>query len=273
MLTTRVMPCLLVQDGALVKTVQFKNPSYVGDPVNAIRIYNEKEVDELILLDIGATSEGRGPLFSMLKDVASECFMPLCYGGGIRSLEDIGQIVSIGIEKVAINSYALERPGFIKEASAAFGSQSIIVAVDVRRTLWGKYHVVSRGGRKVEKGDPVDVARTMEEAGAGELLLTSVDRDGTWSGYDIDLIRRVTSAVGIPVIACGGAGRTEDFGKAVKEGGASAAAAGSMVVYQKKGMGVLINYPGRDEIAEALGQVPRRQGRTMPEGPLKGDGE
>jgi imidazole glycerol-phosphate synthase subunit HisF len=247
-----MMPCLLLKDWALVKTVHFKEPSYIGDPVNAIRIYNEKEVDELILLDIMATREERPPLFELLRDVAGECFMPLCYGGGIRSLEDIKSIFGIGIEKVAINSFAEESPGFIQEASTAFGSQSIVVSIDIQKTFLGRYAVCTRGGQKMTKADPVDFARKMEAAGAGELLVTSIDRDGTWQGYDIDLLKRITSAVTIPVIACGGAGRVSDFGEAVRRGGASAVAAGSMVVYQKKGMGVLINFPTREELEKEL---------------------
>jgi imidazole glycerol-phosphate synthase subunit HisF len=252
LLRARVMPCLLLKDWALVKTVRFKETSYIGDPVNAIRIYNEKEVDELILLDIMATREGRPPLFELLRDVASECFMPLCYGGGVRSLEDLKRLFGIGIEKVSVNSFAEESPGFIREASAAFGSQSIVVSIDVQKTFLGRYAVCSRGGQKMTKADPVDFARKMEAAGAGELLVTSIDRDGTWEGYDLDLLKRITSAVTIPVIACGGAGRVSHFGEAVARGGASAVAAGSMVVYQKKGMGVLINFPTREELEKEL---------------------
>jgi cyclase len=246
------MPCLLLKDWALVKTVHFKKPSYIGDPVNAIEIYNEKEVDELILLDITATQECRLPLFELLKDVASECFMPLCYGGGIRNIEDIKCIFGIGIEKVAINSFAEENPGLIKEASTLFGSQSIVVSMDVKKNFLGKDVVCTHGGQRMTKTDPVDFARKMEEAGAGELLLTSMDRDGTWNGYDIDLLKRVTTAVTIPVIACGGAGKVSDLREAVKKGGASAVAAGSMFVYQKKGTGVLINFPAREELEKVL---------------------
>jgi len=255
MLMTRVMPCLLVDNGRLVKTVNFKNPSYVGDPVNAIKIYNEKEVDELILLDIAATSEGREPSFDLLSDVADECFMPLTYGGAIRELDDINQIFNLGIEKVAINSYAAQDPGFISEAAGLFGSQSIVVSMDVKKTIFGKYVVHTYRGQKSTGYNPVEYAVIMERMGAGEILLNSIDRDGTWNGYDIALIRRVTDAVNIPVIACGGAGNIQDFSKAVRHGGASAVAAGSMVVYSGKGLGVLINFPKQNDLREAFGET------------------
>jgi len=255
MLMTRVMPCLLVDNGRLVKTVNFKNPSYVGDPVNAIKIYNEKEVDELVLLDIVATSEGREPSFDLLSNVADECFMPLTYGGGIRELDDIKRIFSLGIEKVAINSYAAQDPGFISKAAGLFGNQSIVISIDVKKSLFGKYAVHTHSGQKSTGYNPVEYAVEMEEMGAGEILLNSIDRDGTWKGYDIALIRAVTDAVNIPVIACGGAGNLQDFANAVSQGGASAVAAGSMVVYSGKGLGVLINFPKRAELREVFGET------------------
>jgi cyclase len=255
MLKTRVMPCLLVSNGRLVKTVRFRNPAYVGDPVNAIKIYNEKEVDELILLDITATAEGRRPDFSFLSEVADECFMPLAYGGGIRDIDDISRIFSLGIEKVAINSYALENPSFIEKAAAVFGSQSILLSMDVKKNLFGKYHVYDRGGRNGTDHEPTAWAARMERMGAGEILLNSIDQDGTMEGYDTTLIRKVTEAVTVPVIACGGAGRIQDFKMAVEEGGASAVAAGSMVIYQGKNKGVLINFPSQDDLKNILDEA------------------
>lgn len=252
MLKTRVIPCLLVNNGRLVKTVRFRNPAYVGDPVNAIKIYNEKEVDELILLDITATAEGRKPDFAFLAEVADECFMPLAYGGGIRDMDDISRIFNLGIEKVAINSYALENPSFIEKAAAVFGSQSILLSIDVKKNLSGKYHVYGRGGRNGTDHEPVAWAARMERMGAGEILLNSIDQDGTMEGYDTTLIRKVTEAVAVPVIACGGAGKIQDFKMAVEKGGASAVAAGSMVVYQGKNKGVLINFPSRDDLKNIL---------------------
>jgi imidazole glycerol-phosphate synthase subunit HisF len=246
------MPCLLVSNGRLVKTVRFRNPAYVGDPVNAIKIYNEKEVDELILLDITATVEGRRPDFSFLSEVADECFMPLAYGGGIHDIDDISRIFSLGIEKVAINSYALENPSFVEKAAAVFGSQSILLSMDVKKNFFGKYRVYGRGGRNGTDHEPAAWAARMERMGVGEILLNSIDQDGTMEGYDITLIRKVTEAITVPVIACGGAGRIQDFKMAVEKGGASAAAAGSMVVYQGKNKGVLINFPSQDELKNIL---------------------
>jgi len=252
MLKTRVMPCLLSKNGRLVKTVKFKNPAYIGDPVNAIKIYNEKEVDELILVDITATIEQRKPSLELLTEIADECFMPLTYGGGVRDIEDMRRIFGLGIEKIAINSYALENPSFISEAAALFGSQSVVVSIDAKKNWLGRYTVFSHSGSKDTKREPSEYAQFMESMGAGEILLTSIDRDGTMEGYDTDLIKRVTSVVGIPVIACGGAGSVSDFGKAVGSGGASAVAAGSLVVYQGKNCGVLINFPTREELERVL---------------------
>lgn len=252
MLRTRVMPCLLLKDGALVKTVKFKDPGYIGDPINAIRIYNEKEVDELILLDITATLENRKPPFQVLSEISSECFMPVAYGGGVRNLDDIKTIFGLGIEKVALNTYAMEQPDFIRAAADKFGSQSIVVSIDVCKKAFGRYEVYTWSGRKATGLDPVKFAVQMEEMGAGEILLTSIDRDGTQEGYDIELIKKVTSAVSMPVIACGGAGKVEDFGAAVKQGGASACAAGSMVVYFGRNRAVLINFPARSELESVL---------------------
>ena len=251
MLKTRVMPCLLLNNSRLVKTVRFKKPNYIGDPINVIKIYNEKEVDELIFLDITATVENRKPPFKIISEIASECFMPFAYGGGINNLEDIKKIFSLGVEKVAINNYAIENPSFIKSASDLFGSQSIIVSIDVRKSLFGKYEVYTHSGKNATKLEPVKFAIQAEEMGAGELLLTSIDRDGTMQGYDNNLITEVSDAVSVPVIACGGAGNIEHFAEAVKAG-ASAVAAGSLVVYQGFNRGVLINFPTRDELEMVL---------------------
>jgi len=252
MLTTRIIPCLLLQNSSLVKTVRFKKPGYLGDPINTVRIFNELEVDELIFLDISAAREKRKPNFQILKEIANECFMPLSYGGGINTIEDIKEIFNIGLEKVCINSYAAEDPDFIRNAADLFGSQSIIVSIDVKNNIWGKYEVVTISGTKRTKIDPVDYAIKMQDAGAGELLITSIDREGTWSGFDVKLVKRVTDAVSIPVIANGGAGGVTDIGTVVKYGGASAVALGSMVVYQAKDMGVLVNFPDKEELERVL---------------------
>jgi imidazole glycerol-phosphate synthase subunit HisF len=252
MLKTRVIPCLLLKDRGLVKTIMFKRPSYVGDPVNAVKIYNEKEVDELLFLDITATHERRKPSLRMIAEIAAECFMPFGYGGGIRSIEVIREIFRLGVEKVAINSYAVENPDFILMASESFGSQSILVSIDAKKNWLGKYEIFIQGGRKGTGLDPVRFAALMEEKGAGEILINSIDRDGTMDGYDLGLIKSITQAVTIPVIACGGAGSIEDFSEAVKKGGASAVAAGSKVVYQGRNRAVLINFPGREELEKVF---------------------
>jgi len=252
MLMTRIMPCLLLQNGSLVKTINFKNPAYIGDPINAMRIYNEKEVDELIILDITATIENCPPPFKILEEIASECFMPVTYGGGIRDIETIRKILNLGIEKVAINSYAFENPDFIRDCASRYGSSTIVVSIDVRKKMFGKYEVVTHGGRKSTGKNPLNFAVEMEKMGAGEILLTSVDKDGIQDGYDTDLIKLISSNVNVPVIACGGAGRVEDFRTAVREGGASACAAGSMVVYFGRNKAVLISFPERDILEDIL---------------------
>lgn len=252
MLKTRIIPCLLLKNQGLVKTVKFKEPKYVGDPINTVKIFNEKEVDELIFLDITATLENKRPPFKVLTEIASECFMPLAYGGGIRSLDAIEKVFAIGLEKVIINSYAIENPSFIEDAATLFGSQSILVSIDVKRSLFGKNEVLVHSGRRRTGLDPVEHAIDMQEMGAGELFINSIDRDGTMEGYDLELIRKVADSVSIPVIACGGAGCMEDFGEAVRKGNASAAAAGSVFVFHGKYRAVLISYPSRKDIEDIL---------------------
>jgi cyclase len=254
-LAARVIPCLLLRGQGLVKTVKFKNPVYIGDPTNAVRIFNDKEVDELVFLDITASREDRGPQFELLARMTSECFMPLCYGGGIRTIGEMRKLFALGIEKVAINTAAVERPAFVREAAEQFGSSSIVVSIDVKRRMLGRYEVVAMGAQRRTGAEPATWAADMEREGAGEILLTSVDRDGTMTGYDLELTRAVTSAVGIPVIACGGAGSLTDLGKAISEGGASAVAAGSLFVFHGPHRAVLITYPSQAELAGALTAV------------------
>ncbi len=250
------MPCLLLRNRGLVKTTRFKDARYVGDPVNTVRIYNDKEVDELIFLDITATIEGKKPQFELLGEIASECFMPFTYGGGVRHLDDMTALFTLGAEKVALNSAALDDPNLIERAAARFGSQAVVVSIDVRRKRGlfggtGKPGVYTRGGRHDARMSPVDYARRAERLGAGEILLTSIDRDGTMEGYDLPLIAEVTAAVRIPVIACGGAGAIRDFRAAV-DAGASAVAAGSLVVYQGRNRAVLINFPSKRDLVAVL---------------------
>jgi len=249
---TRVIPCLLLKNQGLVKTVNFKNPTYLGDPINIVKIFNDKEVDELVLLDITATIERRKPNFSLIAQIASECFMPLGYGGGIRCLDDIRQLLTLGLEKVIINSYAVENQSFIKSAADEVGSQSIVVSIDVKRSQQGKPEVVLYSGAKGTGLDPVGFAREIAAMGAGEILLNSVERDGTMQGYDLDLVTQVSRAVHIPVVACGGAGSIQDLVDAVKSGGASAAAAGSLFVFQGRHRAVLISYPSPKELQAAF---------------------
>lgn len=253
MLKARVLPCLLLKNRGLVKTTGFRDAVYVGDPINAVRIFNEKEVDELVFLDITATVERKPPPLKVIAEIASECFMPLCYGGGIRTVEQIRQVLGLGVEKISINSAAAQDPGLITRAAREFGSQSIVVSMDVRRTLLGKRQVVTLGATKSLGIDPVSYARQMEAAGAGELMVTSVERDGTMKGYDLDMMRAIVDAVSIPVIACGGAGSMTDVAAVVGAAGASAAAAGAMFVFHGKHRAVLISYPTRAEIEAALG--------------------
>jgi cyclase len=249
MLRARVMPCLLLRGHGLVKTRRFKDPVYVGDPVNAVRIFSEKEVDELVLLDIDAARTGREPDYALVAEIAGECFMPVAYGGGVQTLEQVRRLIRSGVEKVVINSAACRSTAVVREAADVFGSQAVVGAIDVRRALFGGWKVVSHGGTQ-ETGLSLDAhVQALVAAGAGELLVNNVDRDGTMSGFDLDLVRRVSRAVDVPVIACGGAGSIDDLRRAVQEGGASAVAAGSLFVFHGRHRAVLINYPSAAELA------------------------
>ena len=246
------MPALLLQGGRLVKTVRFRKPRYVGDPINAVRIFNEKEVDELIVIDIDAGRAGVSIPLKLISRIAGECFMPMTYGGGIRTLDQIAEIMAVGVEKVSINRAAVADRGFVARAAKRFGSQSIVVSIDVRRRLFGQYEICVDGGRRRAGLEPVSLALELESEGAGEILLTSINQEGTMTGYDVDLVRRVASAVSIPVIACGGAGSIDDVIGVVCDAGASAAAVGSMAVYQGRNRGVLIGFPTRKQLAPLL---------------------
>lgn len=239
----RIIPCLLLSGAGLVKTRKFKDPVYVGDPVNAVRIFNEKEVDELIILDIDASREHRVPNYELVAEVAGECFMPVAYGGGIRSLEQIRRLIRSGVEKIVINSAATESTALIAEAADSFGSQAVVAAVDVKRSLLGGYKVVARSGT-VDTGLKLEnYLMQLQDAGVGEVLVNSVDRDGTMAGYDIDLLRVAKKHLDVPLVASGGAGTIEHLRQAILEGGASAVAAGSMFVFHGRHRAVLISYP------------------------------
>ena len=251
MIRPRVIPCLLLKNEGLVKTVKFKDPKYLGDPINIVRIFNDKEVDELIFLDILATVENRRPNFELLGKITSECFMPLGYGGGIRTLEDVKQLLAMGVEKIVLNTSAVENPSLIRVAADYAGSQAVVISMDVKKTLLGKYEVYTRGGKKGTGLDPVKFAVEMEKQGAGELFLNSIDRDGTMQGYDLELVRCVADSVTVPVVACGGAGNIQHLAEAI-QAGASAAAAGSMFVFQGPLRGVLISYPAQAELRRVI---------------------
>src|SRR5688500_2461656 len=250
MLNTRVIPCLLLKDGGLVKTIRFSNPKYVGDPINTIKIFNDKEVDELLLLDITASRENKGPAFTTISQIASECFMPLCYGGGVATLDQAKRIVGLGVEKIAINHAAITAPEVVREIADTLGSQAVVVSVNVKKNWRGKYRVFDSGSGKLTDLDQVEHVERVVGCGAGEVLVNDVDRDGTQQGYDLDLIRRFTDRLSVPVIACGGAWTTEHLRSVVRDSRASAVAAGSMFVFQGPHRAVLISYPAYSELEQ-----------------------
>lgn len=243
MIRARVIPCLLLRGHGLVKTRKFKDPVYLGDPVNAVRIFSEKEVDELVILDIDASRKGCEPDYELVAEIAGECFMPVAYGGGIQTLAQARKLIRCGIEKVVINSASIESTGFIREIADVFGSQAVVGSIDVRKTILGGHRVFVKSGTVDTKLKPEDHAASLEQAGVGEILLTSIDRDGQMQGYDIELIKKVCSKVNVPVVACGGAGTLAHMRRAMSESGASAVSAGSMFVFYGKHRAVLINYP------------------------------
>jgi len=246
----RIIPCLLIENQGLVKTIKFTKSRYLGDPINAVKIFNGKGVDELCILDILATKEKREPDFNYLRDIASEAFMPLSYGGGITNLEQIKKIFFIGYEKVIINTSFIYNPNIIKEASEYAGKQSIVVSIDSKKDFMGKYVCYTNGGKTKTKHEPVELAKIAESLGAGEILLNSINKDGVMQGYDLKLIKEVTDAVSIPVIAVGGAKDISDLKRAINEGKAHAVAAASMFVYYGKQKAVLITFPDEKELEE-----------------------
>lgn len=247
MLLPRLIPCLLLSDGALVKSVRFKELAYVGDPINAVRIFNQKEVDELLLLDIHATTKKTGIDFNLLEKIVSECFMPICYGGGVRSIDDMRKIFSMGIEKISLGAAAFEVPGLVKDAAREFGSQAIAVMLDVKRNIFGNPYVYIHNGSISTRKMAMDAANFFRQEGAGELIIYSIDRDGTWSGLDLDLVKAIATTVDAPIITTGGAGNFNHIRDAILLAGASGVAIGSMAVFQAKDMGVLIKFPSRKD--------------------------
>jgi cyclase len=243
----RLIPVLLLKGKGLYKTSGFKNSVYVGDPINAVRIFNEKEVDELVLFDIEASMHQREPNYSLIKEIVSECFMPVGYGGGIRNMDQIRMIFEIGVEKVILNSAAFDF-NLISEAAAIYGSQSIVGCIDARKSLFGGYNVYAKSGTIKHKIEPQDYACQLVSAGVGELIVQSIDKEGSMEGFDLELTKSVASAVNVPVVASGGAGNLQHISAVLEKGGASSVAAGSFFVFKGKHRAVLINYPKQEEI-------------------------
>lgn len=249
MLRPRIIPCLLVRDKGLVKTIKFDEPKYVGDPLNAVRIFNEKEVDELIVLDIDATTKGNEPDYTLIKNLAAECRMPLCYGGGVKSIDQVQKIVSLGVEKVAISSAAVINPELIAEAARRVGRQSIVVVMDVKKTgLRKRYELFTHNGSKSTGFRPDDFAKKMELLGAGEIVINSIDNDGSMKGYDHNLVSQIRKTVNLPLTVMGGAGSLDDMGRLIQEFGVLGAGAGSFFVFKGKYRAVLISYPSREDL-------------------------
>jgi cyclase len=247
MLRSRIIPCLLVRNGGLVKTINFANPKYVGDPINAVKIFNEKEVDELIVLNIDASAQNREPDYGMVRNLAAECRMPLCYGGGVKTIEQVERIISLGVEKVAMSSAPVSNPKIIKQAAEVVGSQSIVVVMDVKKREPGKYEIWTHNASKPTGLSPVDFAKQVEDLGAGEVVINSIDRDGVMKNYDIELVNLVRDAISLPITVLGGAGSLKDIEALIHSFGIIGAAAGSLFVFKGIYRAVLINYPSRIE--------------------------
>ena len=244
MLRPRVIPCLLVHEGGLVKTVGFKAPKYVGDPINAVKIFNEKEADELVVLDIDATVNGAEPDYRMIANLAAECRMPLCYGGGVRSAAQAKKIIGLGVEKVALSAAAIENPGLIKQIADEIGRQSVVVVLDVKKRMLSKeYDVFIHNGKKNTKRSVIEVTTQAEALGVGEIVINSIDNDGQMKGYDLALAGKIRHAVNIPITFLGGAGSLDDIGALIRTCGVVGASAGSLFVFKGVYKAVLINYP------------------------------
>lgn len=251
MLKPRIIPCLLIHNKGLVKTTKFTDSKYVGDPINAVRIFNEKEVDELIVLDIDATVEGRGPNFDLIAKLAAECRMPFCYGGGVKTVNEVRRLITLGVEKVAISSAAIKDPKIIKEIAEEIGKQSVVVVLDVKKKTFGGYEVVTHNGKKSTGQNPVELAKLFQEMGAGEIVINSVDNDGLMKGYDLKLVEKIWEVTSVPLSIAGGAGSLEDISQLVSRFGIIGAVAGSLFVFKGTYRAVLINYPS-SEVKEKL---------------------
>lgn len=255
MLYPRIIPCLLVHNKGLVKTTKFKDPKYVGDPINAVKIFNEKEVDELIVVDIDASRYGKEPDYRMIENLATECRMPFCYGGGIKTIAQAQRIFSLGVEKIAVSSVAIENPQIISDMAKRVGNQSVVVVLDIKKkTLSNRYELYIHNGTKPTGIDPVSFAIEMQKLGAGEIVVNSIDQDGVMKGYDMNLINKIREVINIPITVLGGAGTLEDIGGVIHKHGIIGAAAGSLFVFKGKYRAVLINYPTANEKAMLLNQ-------------------
>lgn len=252
MLRPRIIPCLLVKDKGLVKTVNFKNPKYVGDPINAVRIFNEKEVDELMVIDIDATAENREPDYKMIENLAAECRMPLCYGGGVKTIEQAQKIFSLGVEKIAISSAAIENISLISDIAKVVGTQSVIVVIDVKKKLLGGYEVCTHNGKKKTGKDPVEFAKQVQKLGAGEIVVNSIDNDGVMKGFDFTIIDKIRQAITIPMTVLGGAGSLEDISNVIEKYKIIGVSAGSLFVFKGVYKAVLINYPSKTDKATMI---------------------
>lgn len=252
MLRPRIIASLLIKDNGLVKTTKFKDPRYLGDPMNAVRIFNEKEVDELAVFDISATVNGKGPNLKLIENLAEECRMPLCYGGGITKVEEAQQIFSLGVEKIALSSVAFSNPQLITNLADKVGAQSVVIVLDVKKKLFGGYDVYTHNGKRSVGKNPFELISHFQELGAGEIVINNIDEDGMMKGYDLLLVEKARKATTLPLTVLGGVGKLDDIGKLVEKFGIIGAAAGSLFVYKGKLKGVLINYPNFDEKKQLL---------------------
>lgn len=247
MLRPRIIPCLLVHESGLVKSVQFKNYKYIGDPINAVRIFNEKQSDELMLIDIDATVNKNEPNYKLIQNIASECRMPLCYGGGIKNVEQAQNIFSLGVEKIALSSILIEKPKLITEIASKVGSQSVVAVLDIKKKMFGGYELYTHNGRKSTSINPIEFVKKIEELGAGEIVINSIDQDGMMNGYDLKLVEQVRNSTSLPLTVLGGAGSMTDIGNLIQNYGIIGAAAGSLFVFKGVYKAVLINYPSTNE--------------------------
>jgi cyclase len=247
MLRPRIIPCLLVQNKGLVKSVQFKNHKYVGDPINAVRIFNEKEADELMLIDIDTTINNVEPNYKMIQNIASECRMPLCYGGGIKNVQQAQKIFSLGVEKIALSSILVENPNIISDLASKVGSQSVVAILDVKKKLFGGYEIYTHNGKNSTGINPIDFVQKIENLGAGEIVINSIDQDGTMNGYDLKLVEQIRKSTSLPLTILGGAGSLNHIGNLIQNYGIIGAAAGSLFVFKGVYKAVLINYPSFNE--------------------------